>query len=66
MEQIINLVIWILMFVLFAYGAKWACTEFSLAPPFLWICGVILLICILIFAAKLINGGGIPIIFNIR
>ena len=47
--QLINLLIYVFLFALLAYGMYWVCTHFfPNFPPALWICGVILLIVILL------------------
>jgi len=56
--QIIQLVIWILVFCIAAYGLKWVCGNFGLPQPVLWICGALLLIILLLFIASQFNVGG--------
>lgn len=56
-QQLIQLLIWIVVFAIVAYGLYWICTKFNLPQPVLWICGAILLIIILIFVAEQVGGG---------
>jgi hypothetical protein len=57
MDAAINLIIWVLLFAIAGWGMYTACVRFELPKPVLWVCGVILLIGILIFLAKVVNGG---------
>jgi hypothetical protein len=58
MEQLISVLIAIVIFCVVAYGLYWICTKFfANFPPALWICGVILLILILVFASSQFGGG---------
>ena len=58
MGLLINLLIWILLFAVLAYGLYWTCTHFFPSfPPALWICGVILLILILVTGNSVLHGG---------
>ena len=52
MALIINLVIWIVLFTIVAYGLYWVCTKFGLPQPVMWLCGALLLIMILVFCAQ--------------
>lgn len=58
MQQLIQLIIYIVVFAIAAYGLYWICVKFSLPQPVLWICGAILLIIILLFLAGQIGLGG--------
>jgi hypothetical protein len=57
-DQAITLIIVILIFAVVAYGIHWVCVQFALPQPVLWICGVILLIILLMFAARQLGLGG--------
>ena len=57
MQLLINLLIYIVIFAIVAYGLYWVCTKFGLPQPVLWIVGAILLIIILIFVANELGGG---------
>lgn len=59
MQLLISLVIWIIIFVIVAYGLAWVCTKFGLPQLVLWICGTILLVFILIFVAEQLGNGGV-------
>lgn len=48
-DTLIMLIIWITVFVIAAWGIRWVCTQFNLPQPVLWVCGVLLLVCILLF-----------------
>lgn len=62
---IIQIIIYIVVFCIVAYGMKWVCTNFGLPAPVLWICGALLLIVLLLFVSGEIgNGGGLPGIFH--
>jgi hypothetical protein len=51
-QDLIGLLVAILLFAILAYALYWVCTTFLASfPPALWICGVILLIIILYWAA---------------
>ena len=55
--QLIQFLVYILIFAVIAYGLYWICTHFfSNFPPALWICGAILLIILLLFIAGQIGG----------
>ena len=49
MDQLIQLIIYVVIFAIVAYGLYWICTKFGLPQPVLWICGAILLIIVLLF-----------------
>lgn len=56
-EQLIQLLIYVLIFGVVAYGIYWICTKFALPAPIMWIAGVILLIILLLFVASKFGGG---------
>lgn len=58
MNLLIELLIVVVVLAVIGYCAWWICTHFQLPPPVLWIVGLILLIGLLIFASRLIQGGG--------
>lgn len=60
MDGLIQLVIYILLFAIAAYGLKWVCSNFGLPAPIFWICGVILLIIILLFVSNQVGGMRLP------
>ncbi len=50
--QLIQILIYAVIFAVIAYGLYWVCTHFFPSfPPALWICGAILLIILLLFIA---------------
>lgn len=51
MESLIQLLIYVLIFGVVAYGLWWVCVKFGLPQPVLWIVGAILLIFLLLFIA---------------
>lgn len=57
MGQLIQILIWIVLFAVVAFGLSWTCDKFGLPQPVKWICGVILLIIILVFLAGQLGGG---------
>ncbi len=57
MDAAINLIIWVLLFAIAGWGMYTACKKFELPQPFLWVCGTVLLIAVLVFLAKVVNGG---------
>jgi hypothetical protein len=57
-DQIITLIFVILIFAIVAYGLHWVCVQFALPQPVLWICGTLLLIILLLFAARQLGLGG--------
>ena len=57
MEQLIQLIIYIVIFAVVGYGLWWVCTKFALPQPVLWICGAILLIIILLFLSRQLGVG---------
>ncbi len=58
MDQLIQLIIYIVIFAVVGYGLWWVCTKFGLPQPVLWICGAILLIIILLFVSRELGGSG--------
>ena len=61
MSQLIQLLVYLVVFAIVAYGLWWVCVKFSLPPPVMWICGAVLLIVILLFLANQlgVSGGSI-------
>ena len=57
MNVLIELLIVIIVLAVIGYAAWWLCVKFKLPDPVLWIVGAILLIGLLIFAARLLQGG---------
>ena len=57
MQQLIQLIIYIVIFAVIAYGIFWVCTKFAMPQPVMWIAGAILLIILLIFAAGQFGSG---------
>ena len=57
MEQLIQLIVYIVIFAVVGYGLWWVCTKFALPQPVLWICGAILLIIILLFLSRQLGIG---------
>ncbi len=58
MGQLIQFIIYIIIFAIIAYGLYWVCTKFALPTPVLWLCGAILLIIILLFLASQLGISG--------
>jgi len=58
MDQLIQLIIYIVIFAVVAYGLWYICTKFALPQPVLWICGAILLIIVLVFLSHQLGGAG--------
>jgi len=56
--EIIQIIIWIVVFCIVAYGMKWVCASFGLPAPVLWICGALLLIVLLLFVSTQFTGAG--------
>lgn len=63
MEQLIQLLIYLVVFAIVASGLYWVCVKFALPQPVLWICGAILLIIILVFVSGQLGGSG-PILMR--
>ena len=57
MEQLSQLIVYIVIFAVVGYGLWWVCTKFALPQPVLWICGAILLIIILLFLSRQLGVG---------
>jgi predicted metal-binding membrane protein len=55
-EQLIGFLVVLIIFAIIAYGLYWVCIKFALPQPVLWLCGAILLIIILIYAAHTFGG----------
>ena len=66
MDQLIQLLIYIVIFAVVGYGLWWVCTKFGLPQPVLWICGAILLIIILLFIARELGTGGGVTLFPLK
>lgn len=58
MNLLIELIIVIVVLAVLGYAAWWVCVHFQLPPPVLWVAGAVLLVGLLIFAARLLDGGG--------
>ncbi len=58
MDQLIQLIIYVVIFAIVAYGLYMVCVKFALPQPVLWICGAILLIIILVFLSSQLGGAG--------
>ena len=66
MQQLIQLLIYVIVFAIVAYGLYWICVKFALPQPVMWICGAILLIIVPLFlAGQLGAGAGGPGNFNL-
>ncbi len=51
MPDLVNILVWILLFCCFAWALSWICGRFFPEfPPARWICGLILLIVLIYFA----------------
>jgi hypothetical protein len=61
MDQLIQFLIYIVIFGVVAYGLWWVCTHFGLPQPVMWVCGAILLIIILVFLSGQLGGGGVSL-----
>lgn len=61
MDQLIQLLIYVVVFAIIAAGLYFICKKFELPQIVLWICGAFLLIIILVFVAHEL-GSGAPII----
>ncbi len=57
-DQVIQLLIYVLMFAIAAYGLYWVCVKSKLPDPAFWICGVVLLIVILLFVSGRLGSVG--------
>lgn len=56
MDLLITIIIILGFFVLIAWGANWVISTYALGRPFQLVVGVALLICLLILAAKMVQG----------
>lgn len=61
MESLISIIIAIVIFAAVAYGLHWVCISFALPQPVLWLCGAVLLIILLLWAAQLVGVGSAPV-----
>lgn len=52
MEPLIQLLIYVVIFAIVAYGLKWIIDAYNLPKPIQWICGALLLIVLLLFLAN--------------
>lgn len=59
MDQLIQLIIYIVIFAIVAYGLWYVCTKFGMPQPVFWICGAVLLIIILLFLNRQLGGGAV-------
>ncbi len=59
MDQLIQLIIYVVIFAIVAYGLYWICVKFALPQPIMWICGALLLIVILLFLSRELGGGSL-------
>ncbi len=57
MDAAINLIVWVMIFALAGWAMYATCIKFELPKPVLWICGGILLIGILVFLGRVVDGG---------
>jgi hypothetical protein len=62
---VINLLIYVILFAIAAYGLWWVCQKFGMPQPVVWICGGLLLIIILLFLANQL-GVGAASVFPLR
>lgn len=54
MDSLINILIYVIVFIIAAYGLNWTCIKFNFPEPVRWICGVVLIVLILVFLNRLI------------
>jgi hypothetical protein len=66
LDQLIQLIIWIVLFSVVAYGLWWVCVKFAVPQPIVWIVGAILLIILLLFISHQLGVGGGGRIFPAR
>jgi len=57
MDQLIQLIVYLVIFAIVGYGLYWVCVKFAMPQPVLWIVGAILLIIILLFVSRQLGGG---------
>ena len=62
MDQLIQLLVYIVIFAVVGYGLWWVCQKFALPQPVQWIVGAILLIIILLFIARQLGGGSVSLL----
>ena len=58
MQQLIQLIVYIVIFAVVAYGLWWVCVKFGLPQPVIWIVGTILLLILLVFTAQQLGMSG--------
>lgn len=60
MGQLIQLLVFLVIFAIVGYGLWWICQKFAMPQPVIWIVGAILLIIVLLFLANQlgVSGGG--------
>jgi hypothetical protein len=59
LDTLIIVLVAIVVFAIVAFGFKWICDRFfPNFPPALWICGIILIVLILFAARAIFSGGG--------
>ncbi len=66
MDALIQLIIYIVVFAIVAYGLVWVCDSFGLPQPIKWICGAILLIAVLLFLGRELGSGGASVLPRLR
>jgi hypothetical protein len=54
---LIELIVVLVVLAVIGYAAWWVCHKFQLPPPVLWVVGAVLLIGLLIFASRFVQGG---------
>lgn len=59
MDQLIQFLVYVIIFAVIAWGLWAICTYFALPQPVLWIVGGILLIFLLFFISKQIGMGSV-------
>ena len=57
MDQLIQLIVYVVIFAIVAWGLYMICVKFALPQPVMWICGALLLIVILMFVSRQLGGG---------
>ncbi len=62
MDAAVNLIVWVMIFAIAGWAMYATCKKFELPQPVLWICGAILLIAILIFLGRAVDGS-LPLTF---
>jgi hypothetical protein len=66
MNQLIQLLVYVIIFGIVAYGLWWVCAKFGLPQPVVWIVGGILLIILLLFIATQLGVGSGVTLFPAR